>query len=63
VSNWGVCIEIIDAEFLGESACYKVCFVLLNGPVSLVFDLEYPFAAYNVLSSWSQDGDPCSSVF
>lgn len=41
----------------------KVCFVLLNGTISLPFDAEDPFTSNNVLVGRVRDINPSSGTF
>ena len=63
MGDWGKGVEVVDAEFLSESLCNEACFVFLDSPIGLAFDLKDPLAAYNILVGRSRYGNPGTSFF
>jgi len=53
--NRGEGLVEIDAFNLGETLCNDVCFVLLYTAVGSVFDVENPFATYDLVTFWPRD--------
>ena len=60
--NWGEGVKVVNALLLCEALSNEVGLVLFYGPTCLLFDVENPLAANNILDSGLRDCAPCVST-
>src|SRR5882757_9420543 len=51
--NWGICLIVVNAVYLGESTCDELSLVFLNLAGRIFLDLENPFRQDDIGVFWA----------